>query len=217
MGNLFAVFSGKLIERQKTLVGVEAEMTAVVIGEIPGITAVADDEELQEAEQRFAVAIAGVVFVLDNLLHGPARADSQRFQLNLYHRHAVDKEQHVIAVMAVAGVDAELVDHLKAVFAPLPDVDQGVKQWLAIVALEAVALPQMPCSSKNVRGNDQIQQPGKLGIRQMNPIERFELFAKVLLQCVTVTNIFPILVFEILQFIDQALFALVFSRHANAP
>jgi len=161
----------------------------LLVGEVPGITPIADDEELQEAEQGFAVAIAGIIFVLDNLLHGPARTDSQRFQLDLYHWHTIDEEQHVITVMAVVGINAELVDHLKAVFAPLFDVDQGVEEWRAVVALEAVALPQTPRSSENIRGDDQIQQPGKLCIGQMNPVKRLEFFAEVLLQPCTVADV----------------------------
>ena len=143
MGDFFIVFSGELVERQKTLVGVEAEVATVVVGEVPGVGAVADNEKLQKAEQGFGVAIARVVFVLDDLLHGAARADGEGFQLDLNHRHAVDEEQDVVAVMAVVGVDAELVDYLEAVFAPVFDVDQGVEEWRAVVAVEAVALAQM--------------------------------------------------------------------------
>ena len=79
MGDLGVVDVRKLIERQEALVSVEAEMAAVIVGEEPGVAAVADDEELQEAKQGFAVAVAGVVFVIDDLLHGPARADGQCF------------------------------------------------------------------------------------------------------------------------------------------
>ena len=76
--------------------------------------AVADDEELDEAEQRPRVAVAGVVLVIDDLLHGPARADAERLQLDLHDRHAVDEQDDVVAVVAVVGVDAELVDDLEA-------------------------------------------------------------------------------------------------------
>ena len=78
MGDLLVVLGGELINGQKALVGVEAEMAAVVVGEIPGVAAVADDEQLHEAEQRLGVAVAGVVLVVDNLLHGAARADAER-------------------------------------------------------------------------------------------------------------------------------------------
>jgi hypothetical protein len=51
MGDLAVVHVRELVERQEALVGIEAEMAAVVVGEIPGVAAVADDEQLQEAKQ----------------------------------------------------------------------------------------------------------------------------------------------------------------------
>jgi hypothetical protein len=45
-------------------------------------------------------------------------------------------------VVAVVGVDAELVDDLEGVFAPVLDVDQRVVQRRAVIAGEAVALTQ---------------------------------------------------------------------------
>ncbi len=214
MGDFFIVLSGELVERQKALVGVEAEVATVVVGEVPGVGAVADDEELQKAEQGFAIAVAGVIFVLDDLLHGTARADGEGFQLDLNHRHAVDEEQEVVAVMAVVGVDAELVDHLEAVFAPLLDVDQGVVEWCAIVALEAVAFAQIPGGGENVRGDNQVEQPGELGIGQLYTVKRLKFLTEVFFECVPVANVGAVAVFEILQFFDQALLGLVFCCHA---
>ncbi len=162
------------------------------------------------------VAVAGVVFVLDNLLHGCARADFQCFQLDLYHRHAIDEEQHIIAVMAVVGVDAELVHHREAVFAPLLDIDQSVKKRRAIVPLEAVALTQMAGGGKEVRSDDLIEQPGKLCIRQMHTVQRFKLFTEVLLKRSSVTDVGAVAVFEIFEFFDQTLLDLVLCCHAYA-
>lgn len=79
MRDLLVVLGGELIHGEKALVGIEAEMTAVVVGKIPGIASIANDEELHEAQQRLGIAIAGVVFVVNNLLHGPARADAEGF------------------------------------------------------------------------------------------------------------------------------------------
>ena len=106
VGDLLVVFGGELIDGQEALVGVEAEVPRVVVGEIPGVAAVTDDEKLDEAQQRLAVAVAGVALVIDDLLHRPARADRQGFQLDLHHRHTVDEQHHVVAVMAVVGIDA---------------------------------------------------------------------------------------------------------------
>jgi len=142
VGDLLVVLGGELVDGQEALVGVEAEMASVVVGEIPGIRAVADNEELDEAEQRLAVAVAGVVFVIDDLLHGPARADGQGLELDLHHRHAVDEQHHVVAVMAVVGVDAQLVDDFEVVLAPILDVDQGEVERRAVVPLEGVDVAQ---------------------------------------------------------------------------
>ena len=50
--------------------------------------------------------------------------------------HAVDEEDDVVAVVAVVGVDAELVDDLEGVLAPVLDVDERVVQRRAVVAGE---------------------------------------------------------------------------------
>jgi len=79
VSNLLVVFAGELVNGQEAFVGVEAEMAGVVVGEVPGVGAIADDEELDEAEQRLAVTVAGVGLVVDDLLHGPARMTAKVF------------------------------------------------------------------------------------------------------------------------------------------
>ena len=156
-------------------------MAGVVVGEIPGVGAVADDEELHEAEQRLGVAVAGVVLVIDDLLHGPARADAERLQLDLHDRHAVDEQDDVVAVVAVVGVDAELVDDLEGVLAPVLDVDQGVVERRAVVAGEAVAVAEGAGGGEDVRGDDLVEQTLELAVGQLDAVERLELLAEVLL------------------------------------
>ena len=170
MGDLLVVLGGELIHGEKALVGIEAEMAAVVVGEIPGIASIADDEKLHEAQQRLGIAIAGVVLVINDLLHGPARADAEGFQLDLHHRHAVDEQDDIIAVVAVVGVDAELVDDFKRVFAPVLDVDQGVVQRRAVIAGEAVALAKSFGGGEDIRGDDFLKKTLKLAIAQLNTI-----------------------------------------------
>ena len=128
-------------------------MANVVVGEVPGIAAVADDKKLQEAEQGFVVAVAGVVLVIDDLLHGVARADFQRLEFDLHDRQAVDEQNHVIAMVAVLRIDAQLVDHLEGVLAPVLDIDQGVVKRSTVVALETVPLTQVFGYSENVLAN----------------------------------------------------------------
>ena len=126
VGDFLVALVRQLVNRQEALVGVKTEVLVVVVGKVVGIAFVADDKQLHEAQQRVAVAVAWVVFVLDDLLHRPARAHLEGFQLNLHDRHAVDQQNHVITVMAIVGVNAQLVDDFKVVFAPVFDIDQGV-------------------------------------------------------------------------------------------
>jgi len=79
VGDLFVVHLGELIDGEEALLGIESEVAGVVVGEVPGLGAVADYEELEEAEKRLGVAVAGVVLVIDDLLHGSARADAEGF------------------------------------------------------------------------------------------------------------------------------------------
>ena len=102
--------------------------------------AVADDEELHEAQERARVAVAGVVLVFDDLLHGAAGVDAEGLELDLRGGDAVDEQDDVVAVVAVVGVDAELADDFEGVFAPVVDIDERVVQRRAVVAGEAVAV-----------------------------------------------------------------------------
>ena len=70
-------------------------MARIVVGEIERPIAVADDEELQEAEDCFGVAIPGIVLVLDDLLHGATRANAEGLQFDLNDRHPVNEEYDV--------------------------------------------------------------------------------------------------------------------------
>ena len=128
--------------------------------------AVADDEELDEAEQRARVAVAGVVLVLDDLLHRPAGVDAERLQLDLDDGHAVDEQDDVVAVVAVVGVDAELVDDLEGVLAPVLDVDERVVERRAVVAGEAVAVAERVGGGEDVGRDDLVEQPLELAVGQ---------------------------------------------------
>jgi hypothetical protein len=182
VGDLFVCFVGKLVDGQETLVLIEGEVASVVVGEIPGVGAVADNEELQKATQGVGVAVAGVVFVFDDLLHGAARADAEGLQLDLDARDTIDEDENVVAVVAVVRVDAQLVDDLEGVFAPVLDVDQGVVQRGAVVADEGVAVPQGSGGGKNIGGDDLVEQAGELAIGEVDAVEGLELFAEVALQ-----------------------------------
>ena len=184
-------------------------MPGVVVGEVVGVGAVADDEELQEAQQRFGVAVAGVVFVVNDLLHGPARVDGERFQLHLHARHAVDEDEHVIPMVAVVGVDAQLVDHLEGVLAPVLDVDQGVVQRRAVFAGEGVDAAKGFGSGEHVGGDDFVQQAGEFAIGQANAVQGLELLAEVALQCSAVADVVAVLILQVLELADETVFNLL--------
>ncbi len=164
VGDFLVVFIRQLVNRQKALVGVKAEVLVVVVGKVVGIAFIADNKQLHKTQQRVGVAVAGVVFVIDDLLHGTARADLEGFQLNLHHRHAVDQQNHVITVVAVIGIDAQLVDDFKVVFAPVFDVDQGVMQRCTVFTLKVITLAQGFGGGENVGGDDFVAQAGEFCI-----------------------------------------------------
>ena len=78
VGNLGVVLGRELVDRKEPLVSVEGEMPRVVVGEVPRVRAVADDEELHETKECPGVAVSGVGLVVDDLLHRPPRADPKR-------------------------------------------------------------------------------------------------------------------------------------------
>lgn len=63
--------------------------------------------------------------------------------------------------------------------------------------------------------DDLIEQPGKLGIGEVYPVELFEFVAEVFFECVPVTDVGAVGVFEIFEFGNQALLGLGFSCHAD--
>ena len=79
VSDLSVVFGGVLVDGQEIFIGVKGEMAVVVIGEVIGLGLVGYDKELNEAEQGLGIAVAGIFFVVDYLLHGPAGADAEGF------------------------------------------------------------------------------------------------------------------------------------------
>jgi hypothetical protein len=185
-------------------------VAGVVVGKVIGAVAVADNEELHEAEQRLGVTVAGVVLVFDDLLHGPARVHAQGFQLDLHTGHAVDEDENVVAVVAVVGVDAQLANDLEVVLAPVFDVHQRVVQRRAVVAGEGIDAAQGLGSGVDIRGDDFIQKPGELGFGQFDAVESFELLAEVLFQCGAIADVVAKLVLQVLKLANEAVFDVLF-------
>lgn len=212
MGDLFVRLIGKLIDGQETLVGVEGEVAGVVVGEVVGAVPIADDEELEEAEERLGVPVAGVVLVIHDLLHGPARMDAEGLQLDLNAGHAVNEDDDVVTVVAVVRVDAELVHDLKGVFAPVLDVDQGVVQRRAVIAGEGVDLAEGLGGGEDIRRDDLVEQAGELAIGEPDAVEGLEFFAEVAFQRGAVADVRAVDVLQFRQLVDEALFEFLFGH-----
>jgi hypothetical protein len=203
VGDFLVGLVGELVDGQEALVGVEGEVAGVVVGEVPGVDVAADDEELQEAQKRAGVAVAGVVLVFDDLLHGPAGVDAEGFQLDLDAGHPVDKDQDIVAMVAVIGVDAELVDDLEGVFAPVLDVDQGVVERRAVIAGETVDGAKGAGGGEDIRGDDLVEEALELAVGEVDAVEGLEFLAEVAFQGGPVVDVLPDGVFQILELPDK--------------
>lgn len=177
--NLLVVYIGELVDRQEALFGIEGEMTRIVVCKIKCLIAIADYEELKETQDRLCIPISGIVLVFDDLLHSPARAYAERFQLDLNDRHAVDEQNDIVPMMAIVRVDAELVNHLKRVLAPVPDVDERVVERRAVVAYEAISFTKDAGSSEDVGSDDVINETSVFGVGKTNAIKRFKFLSKI--------------------------------------
>lgn len=203
VGDLFVVLRSKLVNRQETLLRIKGEMAGIVVGEIESLVPIADNEELEKAEKGLGITVTRIVFILNDLLHRPTRIDSEGFQLDLHDRYPVDEQDYIEAVMAVVRVDTELADDLESVFAPVPDVYQGVIERGAIVAGEAIALAKRAGRRIDIRGDNLLKESVEFTIRKIDPVESFKFFPKILLQRSTVPDVGSVDIFEALELLDE--------------
>ena len=178
-------------------------MTRVVVGKVHRLSAIADDEELDEAQQRACIAVAGIVLVLDDLLHRPARIDAQGLDLDLHHRDAIDQQQHIVAVVAIVGIDAKLMHDLEVVLAPVLEVHQRIGERCAVIAAEVVLLAQHAGSGEYVGRDQFVEQARELAVGEAHAIECFELLAEVGFERGPVADVGSIGVLEVAQLLDE--------------
>ena len=197
VGDLGVVLGREPVDRKEPLVRVEGEVPRVVVGEVPRVRAVADDEELDEAEKRLGKSVTGVVLVVDDLLHRPPRADPKRLELDLNDGDAVDQEHDVVAVMAVVRIDAELIDDLEVVLAPVLDVDQDVVERRAVGADERFPVPEGACGFVHVGCDDLIEESLELAVGECDTIQGFELFPEVCFKRCSIADVEAIFVLEV--------------------
>ena len=85
----------------------------------------------------------------------------------------------------------------------------------AVIALEGIAMAKVFGAGENIRADDLIEQAGKLVIGESDAVERLELLAEILLQCLTVVDVRTVAVFEFFQLPDQPFFDLLFFCHSQ--
>ena len=73
---------------------------------------------------------------------------------------------------------------------------------------EGVALAQRARGGVNIRRDDAVQQPGEFAIGQMDAVEHFELLAEIALQRSPVADVGAVVVLEVLELADEAVFDL---------
>lgn len=215
--DLFVVAIGMLVDGQEIFIGIEGKMAIVIVGEVPGLCPVGDDKELDEAEQGPGVAVAGVFFVVNDLLHGPAGADTEVFEFDLDGGDTVDQKHHVVALEAVVGVDAELADNFEGVFTPVLDVDKGVVERGAVVARKTVDLAEPGRIGEDVGSDDLVEKTLEFSVSELDAVEGLEMIAEVGFEGGAVTNVLAVDVFEIYQFTDQCFFEFVLSHVFESP
>jgi hypothetical protein len=82
-------------------------------------------------------------------------------------------------VVAVVGVDTELVDDLEVVLAPILDVDEGVGQRGAVVAGEIIALAEDAGGGENVGGDELVEETLELAVGEADAVEGLKFLAEV--------------------------------------
>ena len=99
--------------------------------------------------------------------------------------------------MAVVGIDAELIDHLKVVLAPVLDVDEGVVERRAVVADERFPVPEGACGFVHIGCDDLIEESLELAVGECDTIQGVELFPEVCFKRRSIADFRAILVLEV--------------------
>lgn len=199
------VFPRPGIHRQKLLFSVEGEVAVVIVREVVGLGLVADDENLQKAEQRVGVAVARVGLIGHNLFEGFTGIHGELLQLDLNNGNAVEEQHDVIAVKAVGGVDAQLPDHLERVLAPVPGVDKCEVERCAVFAFEGVRLAEVAGCEEDVGRDDLLKESVEFLICELDAVQNFEFLAEVAMQGVAVADVVAIGVLEVFKGANELL------------
>ena len=203
--DLRVVLLRPFVDRQESLFCIEGEVAIIIIAEVICVGLVADDEDLQKAQQGIRVAVAGIRFIGHDLLQRLTRIDRKLLQFDLNHGYPVKEQNNVVAVKAVGRVHAQLVDHFKGVLAPVASVNQLEMEGRAVFALEGVSFAKTARCVEDILPNDLLEEPIELFICQLATIERLKLLTKIGVQRGTVADVAAISVFQIFELADEML------------
>ena len=100
-------------------------------------------------------------------------------QLNLYQGQAVDKDNDIVALAAVGGIDGELVHDFIVVLAPVTQIYETIIEGSAIIAVKGLLLTQAFRRGKHVGRYIFLKEFAKFIVRERDEIEPFELLTEV--------------------------------------
>ena len=100
--------------------------------------------------------------------------------------------------MAVVGIDAELIDDLEGVLAPVIDIDEGVVKRRTVVADERFPVPEGACGFVHVGCDDLIEESLELAVGELDTIQGIELFPEVCFKRCSIADVGAIYVLEVL-------------------
>ena len=73
-------------------------------------------------------------------------------------------------MMAVVGIDAELIDDLEGVLAPVLDIDEGVVERRTVVADERFPVAERPGGFVNIGCDNLVEEPFELAVGECDTI-----------------------------------------------
>ena len=113
--------------------------------------------------------------------------------------------------MAVVRIDAELIDDLEGVLAPVLDVDEGVIERRAVVTDERFPVPEGACGFVHIWCDDLVEESLELAVGECDTIQGFELSPEVLFKRGSIADVGAIFVFEVPELQDKGLFKIAFG------
>jgi hypothetical protein len=110
---------------------------------------------------------------------------------------AVNQYYDVVAMSTVVSINAELIDDLECVLAPVFDVDESVIEGRAVVSDKRFAVPKGACCLVYIRRDDLLEEPSKFAVGKSNTIQGFEFFPEVCFKRSSIPNVGTMFILEV--------------------